>query len=350
MASWNGAVTPPPAPPPPAYGRREGGRRGSGRRWTAAALLFLSFALAITAAVSPWWYDTVSVTNSSGTAVATDSLLFSPGSTSYISCSGTYGYSYGGPCDNSATNWGYATGGLPSLGGVYVLMHVTSILAAVLGLLTAVFMIMGAAGRGWGRWHFHTTHLLALFIGIMALLAPAVLLTLQPGLVTGVSATDPSQGPSYYFLGPQAQDCGANTPNGTFWASCTYSQGSYYAYTYQATWGAGLGWYASLVSALFALLGGALYLSSRQEGTSSGAPRSYAPSAWGAPSSPGRAALGPGGASSAMVPLTSDGREMVPALAYAGASVVSNRTSCRACGHLNPVGSALCTRCHAPLM
>lgn len=351
-----------PAPSGPDAARR-GGAWGapervegdpSRRRKLAVLLLLVGVVLSAISTATPWWFDSMTLTDSYTGASSSGTMEFNPGSTSYVTCTGSavYGWS---PCTSNA-NWAYASTGLSDLGGYYVTVHVMIVLSAVLGGICALFMIMGATRRGWGRWHFHTTHLLALIAGILTILGPALLLLVQPGLVGPIGSAPAYSGPYEYFLGAEQANCGMNTPNATFWSSCSFTVGgggSPSAGSIQASWGAGLGWYASLGAAFAFLVGGALYLSSRPEGTSSVesdvppyARREPPAAPWGAPGLP------PGSPRSTdLASLGSDPRELTSAspLGYQGAVVVSNRTSCRSCGHLNPPGSGLCTRCHAPL-
>lgn len=355
MASWESGgseglagVPPPPAQP---FSDRGGGH-GDGRRVAAAVLLFISVILAGVSAYSPWWYDTV---NGSSTVVGatsspdqadqttTETLEFLPGTSSYVTCSGE---AYWQPCDGgSSATWSYSDSGMEQLGTNYVTVHVMVWLAVALGILSSVFMGLGAAGRGWGRWHFHATHILALMVVVLMILAPTMLLLVQPGSIANAT---PYQDPAWeYILGPQAEDCGANTPNTTYWNSCTYSEGS--AVSFQATWGAGLGWYLAVASGAMALLGGILFLSSRPENLEGAAGPLARRDAGLLPAFTGPQ---PPEAGSLAGPLAGGvgGRELVPALGYEGPPVTSNRTTCRACGHLNPPGSVLCARCHGSLL
>ena len=360
MASWSG---------PGSFGGGYDGRamggpwrptsRGQGgtsrRRTVAAVLLFAAVILSVVAAASPWWFDTVTLTDPSSGASDTGTLEFSPGSTTYVACSGSTLYGWA-PCNaNTNVNWAYASTGLSNLGGYYVLVHVMILVSGVLGALCASFMVMGATRRGWGRWHFHTTHLLALMAGILTLLAPALLILAQPGLVGPISAAPANSGPYDYFLGVEEANCGTNTPNASFWNTCSFSVGggAFGTDNGQATWGAGLGWYLSICAGFTFVFGGALFLSGRPEGTyPDGREEGSAMSMRGQGAGWGAAGL-PGGPSSStgIAPLASDPRELAPTptLDDLGPAVTSNRTSCRTCGHLNPPGSVLCTRCHAAI-
>lgn len=340
MASWNGAQARDTLARSNGYGAQRSGLRTNDRgrdraRGVASLFLLVAFVLSIASALTPWWYDTITYGAYLGAPSA--SMDFLPGTTSSIDCTALIPTS--SPC-TSVTNWDYAGSGLYLLGSYYVLVHVVTILCAVLALVGGSFMAMHATRRGWGRWHFHTTHLLALLVGILLLVVPAVVVTGQPGLM-GQATT--GSGPYDYFLGPEGQYCGANTPSTGYFGNCTFTiSAAFSPATYNASWGAGLGWYLSVIGAFFALLGGVLFLRAGADDEARVAPRPYSNPYW---AEGGLASGGAGGP----VPLVSDARELVPALGYEGAPILSNRTSCRSCGHLNPPGSVLCTRCHGPL-
>ncbi len=310
--------------------------RGSGRaRGVASVFLLVAFVLSIASAITPWWYDTI--TYGASTTAPSVSMDFMPGTTTMVDCTGlSSAYT---PC-TASTSWGYTGSGLYLLGSYYVLAHVVTILCAVLALIGGTFMAMHATRRGWGRWHFHTTHLLALLVGILLLVIPAVMVMGQPGLV-GQATT--GSGPYDYFLGPEGQYCGANTPSTGYFGNCTFTITSAFApTTYTASWGAGLGWYLSIFAAFFALLGGVLFLRAGADEEGRAAPRPYS-HPYGAQGSL------PNGGVGGQMTLMGDNHGLVPALGYEGAPILSNRTTCRACGHLNPPGSVLCTRCHGAL-
>lgn len=304
----------------------------------------LAVVLAAISLATSWWTATAVQTNNAdpNAASTTLTLQFYPGTAPQGSCSESQS-SFSETCDQNLPALSYTNDGLSSLGAYYILAQVTALLAVVLGAICSVFMFLGAGHRLWGRWHFHTTHLLALIVGVLLILSPMLLVLFQPSLVGSANSSSYESD----VLSGAENSCGSNTPNASFWDSCSYTEGQY---GYSVSWGAGWGWYLALGSALAFLLGGGIFLSSRdderdEEATgASGYPvrNAYRPSPYGeAPpglfggSNPGEMGVPP---SARTVPLD-----------YQGVATMQSRNVCPRCGHLNNPGAALCSRCHATL-
>lgn len=335
--------------------------QGWNRRAALATLLVLSaVVLAGISAASPWWFESLQGT---GTVQAQGlsglQVSYYPGTSVQVTCPSM-------ATASACTGWGefyftqgnYSDVGLTSLGGWYLLSHVSLIVTLVMGVVCAVFMLQAAARRSWGRWQFHTTHLLALLTGILLVLAPTLLVVMQPSLLaptgtpSGTGGVPGSGWVPYYVW----NECGSNSPGSSFWNNCTIDNNNgatpnLPSGVYYVTWGAGVGWYLAVAAAALLFVGGALFLASRTEGEEAGPvpwdgePRrgvggpvvgAWEPNPWGS-APPRPLGLPPGS------PLGDD------ALRYGGVASMEGRPVCRSCGFLNSQGSVLCSRCHTPL-
>jgi hypothetical protein len=315
--------------PPVGRGFRGDRAPGSGRRWGAVVLLIAAAVASCASLALPWWGLTVSASGGPGITGAT--LDFAPGTSP--TC--TYQLFSGITEACGAATSTYTSEGLGGLGDYYILAQVSALLAIVLGAIAALFAVQGAMHRFWGRWQFHSTHLMALASFVLLLLAPAAVMAVQPSLMGSVDySTDQGN-----LLEGAINYCGTNTPNSTFWNSCTYTEGGI---SYTDNWGAGLGWYLAFVAAALFVGAGILLLSTQDDvddDLDDGRIPRPVRAMRGGPS-PRYGAPGEGFA----------GGETPLEGPYVG-SPLSARSpqACPRCRQVNPGGAALCSRCHTPL-
>jgi hypothetical protein len=188
-------------------------------------LLVVAFVLGVVSLGTAWWsYD--------GSASGkTESLNFVPGSSYYVTCSGT------GCGGFSAGTFPYTVLG-GSVGGMYITVLSLMIVAVVLTGLVALFAVLGALGRGSIRMQ-STTVLILKGTAILILFATLI------WTATGQSSTFP---PGQLFAGTGSTGA---SPDTSFWGSASTPGAS-------AAWGAGPGWYLALTTVV--LLCGVLVL------------------------------------------------------------------------------------------
>lgn len=187
----------------------------------AAVACLVAGLLAVLSAFTPWWYATTSSLGTSSTA------LFYPGSNLYA----------GGGGGGGTTT--YANSGLPSVGGLYL-----SVLAGAIALALLAWLVAGhSLGLARGKWSSLSVRRAARF----ALLAAVVLSAFLAFAV-------PVAQPALYRADNPAGSCSSAAPPGvcgSFWGTSSGPAGT-------SSWGAGLGWWLDLTSAV--LLGLAVAL------------------------------------------------------------------------------------------
>lgn len=309
-------------------------------------LLVIAVVVSGVALGTSWWTLTSTATESGfdGGETTTTALGFDPGTSPQISCTFQEESGISTSCDTTSSDTPtYTSEGLASLESYYILAQVSALLGVVLGLICAIFAIQGARHAFWGRWHFHLTHLLALSAFVLLLLAPTALMAAQPTVITpSTYASDQADA----LNGPINSCPNGDTPNSSFWNSCTYTEEDGISVT--STWGAGIGWYLAFVAAGLFVAAGMVLLSSQddpeddyEDGGMSGRSRTVRS----APSPMFGAQGGGYGADGGLPAWTSGGA------AAGGGLPLSPQGSmvCPRCRKLNPPSAALCSRCHTPL-
>jgi hypothetical protein len=219
-------------------------RRTRGRLFLLAAILAVVGAgLLVVAGLEPTW--TFSAQGSPGSSPAELTIAFLPGSSFLETC--------GARClsPGSSISIPYAASGLNGTGELYGAYQVIWPALGALALLNA--LVVGMAARRSRRQQYHHGKLVwgMRLAGAAPLLALALLLAIQPGIIgadpgaaTGLHWAGVSPSPSQSFVG----SCAATSagPDGSCPAGETES------------WGPGIGFYLALLAGLLLLAGSAL--------------------------------------------------------------------------------------------
>ncbi len=332
-----------PPPPPPASGpsppdlpaspaRRRLGRRllggwkGQIPRLVLFLLLLAGFVLSAVSLGTAWWVYQSSGGNSSAT------VLFNPGSTYSVSCtgSGCGGFAQGSFSYNS---FGSAIGSLyGSLDGALIFVVVLAAIATAIGILA----IAGRIGRG--------LTIVGSLLGIAA-----------GGALIGLSLWVESSQPGSFAASVTFQGAGGQGPNPTtsFWGTADAGGSS-------AVWGAGAGWYGALIGGtLLVAIAIVLVLATR-----SATPRRVpAPAPRASPpvpryESPTRPVYAPIVHTSSPVayspppmnaPVQASAKTPVPVLVKKSAPTPEPMVDCPSCGYQNPSAARKCGYCQRPM-
>lgn len=193
-------------------------------RFLVGTMLLIAFVLTLISLGTAWWSYS---TNTTGETVTVN---FLPGSNYNVTCAGNHcgGFTAGSPPYS-------ALGG--SLGGVYETILVLVAVSAALAAFAALFGGLSALGRNVGGWARGGVLLFSGAAAIVLLVAVAWLPGAQPGAFpSGSSFTATSGGAS---------------PGTTYWGSNPAGT---------ISWGAGVGWYAAVVSVALLLTAVALLM------------------------------------------------------------------------------------------
>jgi hypothetical protein len=317
----------PPASAPPPARKRLRLATGDGRlpRLFLTLSLLVGFVLSAVSLATAWW----SYTSTGGGT--TDSVLFLPGSTYSVSCSGS-------GCGGFATgSFSYSVFG-GSLGTLYTTLEGLLVLAVLLAGVATLFGIAAIFGRG-GR----TLGIVGTLVGVAA---GAILL----GLSFWVEGTQPSSfGSNVTFQGTRG---GGPSPATSFWGT-TSAGGSV------ATWGAGAGWYCALIGAVLILavaLALLLFRRASAPRTAASEQRTFAPSTYREPAGP--VVYAPTVRTSAPrsytapplnAPVQASAKTPVPIRPRTGAPPPEATVPCPACGYQNSSRARTCAYCQRPM-
>lgn len=309
---------PVPAYRPPTFRRTPGYRHT--KRLAASFFLIFGFILLAIALGVAWWSWSLSVGGSSLT------YSFLPGSSLSATCSGSI-------CSSGVYATGtvtYAAAALGNVGTIYTGAEGLIAGGMVLGLIAAVFALLGGYGLNFGRSQLTLTVLLALIAFILTVAAVAWVTAGQPGAI-------PSDMGRYYscLTGPN--------PSSSFWGSCS---SSYEGTPYSISWGADAGWYCAVVGMVLLLVGTVLLIVTRKEPYTANEIAMVPPPTLAAPP-PGPYVTAPG-----LIPPPA----AAPTTAYPpppppppSPPAAGPWVPCPTCNAMNQVGSSTCWQCHRPL-
>lgn len=318
-----------PAPTPSQVPRRPAGYRHR-KRVTASIVITLGFILVLVGMLVGWW----SFTTSGGGASTTDTFL--PGSQFTTTCSPASAACGGGTSSTTS----YSATSLKATGNLMQNVQYLLLGAVLLAAAALIAGFMGAFGFSWGRGQFNLVVAFGILAAILAVAAAAWVALAQPaalgsdGLCSGAGVPSPN-------------------PCGQFWGSASSGGTSY-------SWGAGGGWYVSLVAFIVLIVGGALYGRTRAEPFTaaelSQVPMPMPGAMTAQPAVPGYPPAPP-----AVAPTAATYPPAPPAAAppqppqYAPYPPPAPPASqapggfCPQCGSPTPLGATRCPRCQAPL-
>jgi hypothetical protein len=205
-----------------------------GRRKTAVGLALVGTILLLVALVIPWWFASFTEGQDNGM------IQFLPGS-QYSGSGVINDESFSGSQQYSAAN-------LTNVGNLYGAVLDGGLLAGVLGFVAIFLGFFGARGS------FQTRT--PLYLILVALGLTALIVTVMPLWVA--SAQPGAFAQDGTFAGSGGGCPLTSSPCNTFWGSASVGSDS-------VSWGAGFGWYLTIVAAIFLWGSFAFYVSTRKE-------------------------------------------------------------------------------------